>query len=122
MVFLLMTLVFSSSACQEEQSLAEQFEMIEASEQVEGVDLGKFDQAEAITQWLLKEQDQFSMLEGRNQKGQVTFAAIIENSPSSEQTKISLLGEQQFEFTVDLISMNMVEDGAMSSSPTQSEE
>ncbi len=96
-------------ACQEDQadSLAEQFQAIEASEQIEGVDLGKFDQSQAITDWLLKENQEYSMLEGRNLKGDMTFAAIIEKNPQSEETQVELLGEQNCQFTINMVSMEV---------------
>ena len=77
------------------------------SEQLTGVDLGKYDQSEAITDWLLKENQQYSMLEGRNLDGKLTFAAILEKNPESEETKIELAGEQNCSFTINLISMEV---------------
>ena len=76
---------------------------------VEGVNLGKFDDVNAISVWQVKESSSQSLLEGLNAAGERRFEAVIDKVPDGEVTRITLSGETRCEAQVNLVTMTMID-------------
>ena len=103
--FLITTLLLI--ACDQEPPLESRFDSAERVDQLEGVDTGKFDRANTVTKWQLKEDGDYSMIEGLNDLGDRTFAAIIPKDVSSAGTKVTLIGASRCEVTLDPSTMGL---------------
>lgn len=98
----------SLTACHEESSVEERFEGVAPVAQLEGVDTGKFDQANTVTSWLLREDAEYSMIEGLNALGERSFAAVLPSAPEGEQMTVRLSGKSRCELTIETASLALV--------------
>jgi hypothetical protein len=104
-LLLLLSFVACDSA---ERDVEDRFEGVEASAELEGVDLGKYDQANAITTWRLKEEGELVLLEGLNALGERTFGAVMEGEPQSPELSLQLIGETTCEAQLNLATMTLI--------------
>ncbi len=104
---LILTLITSMAfvACEAESDISARFDDVEAVAQLQGVDTGKFDRVNTIATWQLKEDDQYSMIEGINDLGERKFAAIMPIETQATEARVELIGANRCEIQVNLATM-----------------
>jgi hypothetical protein len=107
-LLILLTALIIPTGCDNGDSLEARFDGLAPVAELDGVDTGKFDQAHTVATWSLREDGEYSMLEGLNQLGERSFAAVIPVAPEGEQMTVHISGESRCELLVETASLALI--------------